>query len=202
MKLRGTEVIYADIIRPKTKTNARIYDVALILSGSLLIALTAQIAIPLPFSPVPITGQTFGVLIIPVLLGSRRGVLAVAAYLAEGLIGLPFFAGGMAGPAILMGTTGGYLVGFLVAAMIVGHLTDRGWDHKFGTTFLMMCLGTITVYVFGAIWLSQFMSAGMVISLGVLPFVIGDTLKIVLATALLPAGWKGLKALGVTSDKG
>jgi len=191
-------VTYADIIRPQTKVKARFYDVALILTGSLLIALSAQIAIPLPFSPVPITGQTFGVLIIPALLGSRRGMFAVAAYLAEGFVGLPFFAGGMAGPAVLMGTTGGYLIGFLIAATIVGFLADSGWDRNFGTTFLMMSLGTLTIYAFGAIWLSRFMSAEMVFDLGVLPFVIGDALKILLATMLLPAGWKGLKALGMT----
>ncbi len=198
MKLRGTTVTYADIIRPQTKSRARLYDVALILSGSLLIALTAQIAIPLPFTPVPITGQMFGVLIIPTFLGSRRGVLAVAAYLAEGLAGLPFFAGGMAGPAILMGTTGGYLIGFLVTAIVVGYLAEQGWDRKAVSTFLMMALAVLIDYALGAIWLSHFVPSSMILDLGVLPFLIGDALKISLAAMLLPAGWKGLKALGLT----
>ena len=197
MKLRGTTVTYADIIRPQTKTRAWLYDVALVLTGSLLIALTAQIAIPLPFTPVPITGQLFGVLIIPALLGSRRGVLAVAAYLAEGLAGLPFFAAGVAGPAILMGTTGGYLIGFLVTAMVVGYLSEQGWDRKVGSTFLMMAFAVLIDYALGAIWLSHFVPSSMILDLGVLPFVVGDALKISLAAMLLPAGWKGLKALGL-----
>lgn len=197
MNLRGTTVTYADIVRPHTRSRALFYDIALIVSGSLLIALTAQIAIPLPFTPVPITGQLFGVLIIPAFLGSRRGILAVAAYLAEGLAGLPFFAGGMAGPAILMGTTGGYLIGFLIAAMVVGYLAEQGWDRKVGSTFLMMAFAVLIDYAFGAIWLSHFVSSSMILDLGVLPFVIGDALKISLAALLLPAGWKGLKAMGL-----
>ncbi|HKI43725.1 MAG TPA: biotin transporter BioY [Balneolales bacterium] len=198
MKLRGTTVTYADIIRPQTKSRAKLYDAALILSGSLMIALTAQIAIPLPFTPVPITGQMFGVLMIPALLGSRRGVMAVAAYLAEGLAGLPFFAGGMAGPAILMGTTGGYLIGFLIAALVVGYLSEQGWDRKVGSTFLMMALAVLIDYAFGAIWLSHFLPSSMILDLGILPFVIGDALKVSLVAMVLPAGWKGLRSLGVT----
>lgn len=200
MKLRGTSVTYADIIRPQTRSRALIYDVALILTGSLLIALTAQIAIPLPFTPVPITGQTFGVLIIPALLGSRRGVMAVCAYLAEGLVGLPFFAGGLAGPAVLMGATGGYLIGFLAAALLVGYLSEHGWDRKVSSTFLMMASAVLVDYAVGSIWLTHFVPSSMVIDLGVLPFIIGDALKISLAAMLLPAGWKGLKALGAVNS--
>jgi biotin transport system substrate-specific component len=115
-----------------------LYDAVLVVTGSVFIALLAQVAIPLPFSPVPITGQTFAVLLVGVLLGSRRGGLGVLLYLLEGAAGLPFFAGGTAGLARLAGPTGGYLVGFVVAAIVVGLLAERGWDRRiWGQVFIL-----------------------------------------------------------------
>ncbi len=191
---------YADILQPTTRTQSRIYDAVLIVTGSLLIACSAQLIIPLPFTPVPLTGQTFGVLIIAALLGSRRGVLAVITYLLEGFAGLPFFAGGVGGAAILFGPNGGYLIGFIFSALVVGLLAERGWDRRFRSAFFMMCLGVLPVYGFGALWLARFTGAGHVFYLGILPFLPGGLIKISAATLLLPSGWKLLRKSGLKKD--
>ena len=165
-------------------------EVALILGGSLLIALSAQLQFILPFSPVPITGQTFAVLLIGALYGSRRGPATVVTYLALGAMGLPVFAGGAFGVARLVGPTAGYLVGFLAAAFVVGLLSERGWDRKPWTTAASMIIGNGIIYLAGVLWLSRFVGWQAVLSTGFLPFLAGDALKIALATILLPAGWK------------
>ncbi len=162
-------------------------EVILILAGSLLIALTAQIS--LPMWPVPVTGQTFGVLLVAALLG-RRGALSVVLYLFEGAMGLPFFAGGLAGPAVLVGPTAGYLAGFVVAAYVVGALCERGWDRNVGSAVVAMLIGTGLIYACGLPWLAQFTGWDQVLQLGMLPFLPGDILKVILAAVLLPAGWK------------
>jgi biotin transport system substrate-specific component len=192
-------MVYADILRPTVRRSALLYDAALVLAGSLLIALSAQVAIPLPFSPVPVTGQTMAVLLVGALLGSRRGSLAVLVYIAQGLAGLPVFAGGAAGPARLLGPTGGYLVGFVLAAYLVGLLAERGWDRRVGTTAAAMALGNVVIYAVGALWLAVFVG-GLVPALtaGVLPFIPGDLVKIAAAALLLPAGWK---LLGLRSPR-
>ena len=184
-------MVYADILRPTVRRSALLYDAALVLAGSLLIALSAQIAVPLPFSPVPVTGQTLAVLLVGALLGSRRGSLAVLVYIAQGMAGLPVFAGGAAGPARLLGPTGGYLVGFVAAAYLVGLLAERGWDRRVSTTAAAMALGNVVIYAVGALWLAVFV-AGLVPALtaGVMPFIPGDLVKIAIAALLLPAGWK------------
>ena len=109
----------------------------LVIAGSILIALTAQVSIPLPFTPVPVTGQTFGVLVVGMALGSRRGALAVIAYLMEGAMGAPVFAGGTGGAPILAGPTAGYLFGFVPAAFVTGYLAEKwlGWEPDFNSTF-------------------------------------------------------------------
>jgi biotin transport system substrate-specific component len=165
-------------------------EVALMLGGSLLIALSAQLQFVLPISPVPVTGQTFAVLLLGALYGSRRGPATVMAYLALGAMGLPVFAGGTFGVARLVGPTAGYLVGFLAAAFVVGFLSERGWDRKPWTTAVSMVIGNTMIYVAGVLWLSRFVEWQAVLSTGFLPFLAGDALKIALATILLPAGWK------------
>ncbi len=188
--------VCADIFRPLEKVRALIYDVVLIIIGSLVIALSAQIAIGWP---VPITGQTFAVLMIGVLFGSKRGSLAVLAYILEGLSGLAFFAQGKAGFTALAGPTGGYLVGFIFAAYIVGLLAERGWDRRIETTILTMIFGNLIIYAFGLSWLFVLAFSGKltyakgILAVGLYPFIIGDIIKIALAAALLPAGWKLLK---------
>jgi biotin transport system substrate-specific component len=165
-------------------------EIALVLGGSLLIALSAQLQFVLPFSPVPITGQTFAVLLLGALYGSKRGPATVVTYLALGAVGLPVFAGGAFGIARLVGPTGGYLLGFVAAAFVVGLLSERGWDRKLWTTAVGMIIGNGIIYVAGVLWLSRFVGWPAVLSTGVLPFLAGDALKIALATILLPAGWK------------
>jgi biotin transport system substrate-specific component len=160
------------------------------LGGSLLIALSAQLQVPLPFSPVPLTGQTFTVLLLAALYGPKRGPATIVTYLTLGAIGLPVFAGGTFGVARLVGPTAGYLVGFVAAAFVVGFLSERGWDRKAWTTAASMSIGNAIIYAAGVLWLSKFVGWQAVLSTGVLPFLAGDALKIALATILLPAGWK------------
>jgi len=191
-----TNATVADVLRPSDKRLAGFYDVALIIGGSLLIALCAQVAIPL--WPVPVTGQTFAVLMIGALFGARRGSFAVLAYLTEGAAGLPVFAMGRAGFAVLSGPTGGYLVGFIAAACIVGLLAEKGWDRRIGTTVLAMVLGNIAIYAFGLLWLCCLTGISRtVLTAGLYPFIIGDLLKIAIAAILLPSGWKLLGYIGL-----
>lgn len=182
-------VTYADILRPDTKRIARFYDVALIVGGSLVVGLSAQIALPLAFSPVPITGQTLAVLLVGALMGRVRGGVVMLLYLAEGVAGLPVFAGGGAGAAHLLGPTGGYLVGFVAAATVTGYLAERGWDRRFGTTLAAMLLGTVAIYAVGLTWLGLFTGTENLLAMGLYPFVPGAIVKIIVAAALVPQGW-------------
>ena len=148
MMIAGLTV--ADLARPSERRLACFYDAALVVGGSLVIAVCAQIAIGYP---VPMTGQTFAVLMVAALLGARRGTLCILTYLAEGLLGLPVFAQGKAGLAAFLGPTGGYLVGFVGAAYLVGALAQRGWDRRSATAIMMMVLGDVVLYACGLVWL-------------------------------------------------
>jgi biotin transport system substrate-specific component len=175
---------------PWPRARVVLYDLALIALGSALIALSARVAIPIPFSPVPVTGQTFAVLLVGALLGRWRGGAAALAYLGEGAAGLPVFAGGAAGPHVLVGPTGGYLVGFVAGAWICGALAERGWDRRVGWTVLAMILGNVAILVPGLAWIARFVGADRALALGLWPFIPGDCVKIALAAALLPISWK------------
>jgi len=166
-------------------------SVGLVISFSLLTALAAQVVIPI--GPVPITGQTFAVLLTGALLGSRLGAMAMIAYLIEGASGLPFFYGGGSGLAHLLGPTGGYLVAFPAAAFITGAFAEHGWDRRFFSAAAAMAIGSLLIMLSGWAWLSQFMTASTAFRAGVAKFIIGDIVKIVLAAAALPLGWKLLK---------
>lgn len=179
---------YAEIFRPAEKTRALAYDVFLILAGTVMLALSAQLAIYIT-PAVPLTGQTFAVLLLGALYGSRRGAFTVLAYLAQGAVGLPVFANGQAGVAYMMGPTGGYLVGFAVAAFVVGWLAERGWDRKLTLTFVAMVIGNLVIYLHGIAWFSIVLDFKQAMALAVLPFIPGDLIKIALATVLLPGGW-------------
>jgi biotin transport system substrate-specific component len=184
---------YADILCPSTRQKALAYDAALVIGGSLFIALCAQFTIHV--GPVPITGQTLGVLLTGLLLGSRRGSLSVLAYLAQGIAGLPVFApGGAPGLARLVGPTGGYLLGFVAAAYVAGLLAERGWDRRPATALLAMLTGDAIIYAFGLPWLTLFVGVENVLPVGLYPFVIGDLAKAFLAAALLPIGWRLLNS--------
>lgn len=161
-----------------------------VVAGSALIALAAQVRLPLPFSPVPVTGQTFAVLLVGAALGARLGGASAGLYVLEGLIGLPVYAGGDAGLATLAGPTGGYLVGFVVAAAVVGALAQRGWDRRFGSAVLAMLAGEAAIYVFGLAWLARFPLPVGLLDAGLLPFLIGDAYKLLLAALALPTAWR------------
>ncbi len=189
-----TNATIADIWRPFEKTRACLYDISLIIGGSLLIGLSAQIAIGWP---VPFTMQTFAVLMIGALFGARRGSLTVIAYLIEGSAGLPIFSHGRGGLPVLFGPTGGFLFGFVAAALLTGFLAQRGWDRRVITTILAMIIGNLLIYVFGLLWLSLLTGFRSAMATGVYPFIAGDLVKIGLAAALLPAGWKLLARFGL-----
>jgi biotin transport system substrate-specific component len=178
-------------IRVGERVNARVRDVALVVAGALLIYLTARVAIPVPGSPVPITGQTFGVLLVGGALGFRRGLIGVALYVLLGVIGLPFFAEGRGGLSVIWGATGGYLVGFVIAGALVGRLAELGWDRKIGGALGAMLLGSAVIYAIGLPWLGIVvgMSPAETIAQGFTPFLFGDALKLILAAVLFPVAW-------------
>ena len=119
------------------------------------------------------------------------------AYLSEGMLGLPVFAGGSGGISHLLGPTGGYLFGFVAAAFVTGMLSEKGWDRKAKTTFLAMLIGDMAIYIFGLSWLSYFIGYRKILEVGLYPFIPGDILKICLATALLPSAWRMLDKFGM-----
>jgi biotin transport system substrate-specific component len=169
----------------------------LIIAFSLLTALAAQVAIPLPWTPVPITGQTFAVLLTGALLGPRLGALAMIAYLLEGASGLPFFYAGRGGVQhLLFSPTSGYLLSYPAAAFVVGLLAERGWDRRFLTAAGAMALGSILILLGGWVWLARFVNPAAAFNAGVAPFLIGDVIKIALAAAVLPSGWAILRRKG------
>ena len=159
-------------------------EALLLVIASGWVALMAQIEIPL--WPVPITGQTFGVLLVGAALGSRRGALSLILYLTEGALGLPVFAGGAAGISRIAGPTGGYLIGFVAAAFVIGWLCERGWDRHFLTMALAMLTGNLVIYLFGIPWLAQFTGWEKVWAAGLLPFLPGDLLKWIFAALVFP----------------
>ena len=167
----------------------------LVLAASTFTALAAQARINLPFTPVPITGQTFAVLLVGALLGSRLAAASMVTYWCQGVAGLPVFAGGMSGWAYATGPTGGYLLGFIAAAYAVGFLAERGWDRRPWTLALAMLGGEVLVYGVGLTWLAHFTSGKSVFELGLYPFIAGDTVKLLLAAALVPSGRAALGAL-------
>jgi biotin transport system substrate-specific component len=188
----------ADLIRPCEKKSAVLFDLALIIGGSLLVALSAQVAVGYP---VPITAQTFAVLMLAALLGPRRAALCLLAYIAEGAAGLPVFAQGKAGFATLLGPTGGYLIGFVPAAYLVGLLARNGWDRRISTTILVMIFGNAIIYAFGLLWLSYLIGIRNALTPGLYLFIPGDLLKIALAAAVLPSAWKFLERFRFTALK-
>ncbi len=169
-------------------------DAGLVLAGSALISLFAQVRIPLPFTPVPITGQTFAVLFVGAALGRRRGLASVLLYLGEGAMGLPVFAGG-AGLARLVGPTGGYLVGFLPAAYLAGWSAEHGLDRRWFAALPQFLAAQASIYLTGVLWLATFVGWEKVLLAGLAPFLILDAAKALLAAAALPSAWRLLDAL-------
>lgn len=176
--------------RPGVLQNALLVALA-----SLLTAAAAQLEIRLPWTPVPVTGQTFAVLLTGVVLGARRAFLAQMLYLLEGACGLPFFAGGAAGPLVMAGPTGGYLVAFPFAALVTGALAERAWDRRPLTMFATMLLGSVVIFAVGLAHLSRFVPADRLVASGLAPFVAGDVVKSALAALAFPFAWKAVRGL-------
>ena len=163
-----------------------------VVGGAGLVALAAQVSIPLPFTPVPITGQTFAVLLVGASLGSLLGATSLLLYLAIGLVGAPVYADGASGWGVVSSATGGYLVGFVVSAALVGWLAERRWDRQLSSALGAMLCGNVLIYGCGLVWLAHVLHTNLNTTLeyGLYPFVIGDLLKLYLAAVLLPAAWR------------
>jgi biotin transport system substrate-specific component len=165
-------------------------DIVLVLAGTALVAAAAQVSIP--FEPVPLTGQTFAVLLVGSSLGAIRGAVSLSLYLCLGVAGAPIYADGRHGWGIITGPTGGYIVGFVVAACVTGYLAERGWDRRFPSAVGAMLTGNVIVYAVGLPWLAVVLDTNFdtTLDLGLYKFVPGDLLKLYLAAALLPTAWR------------
>ncbi len=180
----------ANVVVPRTAITTTV-----LMGGfALLTALAAQIVIPVPGTPVPITGQTFAVLLAGAALGARAGVGSQLIYWIMGAAGLPFYAEANGGWSVATGATGGYLLGFVVAAAAIGYLAERGQDRKVSTAMPAFLTGNAIIYLFGVPWLMYSVPAidslTAALIAGFVPFVVGDLIKIVAAGLLLPAAWK------------
>ncbi len=190
MSITARPVVFADTFR-LPRVSARVRTALLVVAFALFTAALAQVRIPLGFTPVPITGQTLAVLLAGGVLGARLGAASQLTYLAMGLF-LPFYAGGQSGWTYASGATGGYLIGMVLAAYVVGKLAERREDRSFITSLAAMVLGSVIVYAVGIPWLAAVkdLSAGDAVVKGAAPFLIGDALKAVIAGAALPLAWK------------
>jgi biotin transport system substrate-specific component len=176
---------YTDILQPVKSIPQKTRDIAIVISASWLLAISAQFTFNLPFSPIPVTGQTLAVLLIGSLLGKNRGAAAVGLYLLQGAAGLPVFAGGKSGFITLVGPTGGYLIGFIAAAYIVGILAELRYDKSLVYEGFSMLVGSLVIYIFGLFWLVQFVGESSALQMGLFPFLAGDFVKILSGVIVL-----------------
>jgi biotin transport system substrate-specific component len=187
-----TQAVAAPRVLADLVPRVRARDLALVVAAAVLTAASAQIAVYLPGDPVPITGQTFAVLLSGAALGANRGAAAMLLYVGLGLIGLPVYADGEGGVAVAFGATGGYLAAFPLAAWVVGRLAERRMDRTPWKALPVLALGSAIVFAVGVPWLavSADLTAARAIELGLVPFIPGGILKAVAAAALLPAAWR------------
>lgn len=179
--------------RRSTARSALITDVTLVVLGSAVMAGLAQLSFRLPFTPVPISGQTLGVMLIGASLGAWRGAASMLLYLGEGAAGLPVFAEGQSGAVFLTDApTTGFLWGFVVAAAVIGLLAQLGWDRSLGSAIGAMVVGEVVVFTMGVGWLAHYLGVPgeEALELGLYPFVVGDVLKLLIAAGVLPAAWR------------
>lgn len=178
-------------------SRTRLADVVTVASAAALTALSAQIALPVPGSPVPVTGQTLAVLLTAAALGPMRGALGQLLYLMAALVGLPVLAQGAGGAEAVFGATAGYLLGFVAAAVVVGRLAKGGWSRTPFRVFASYAVGSLVIYVFGATVLALVTGQGMgwAVQKGVLPFLVGDAMKALLAAGLLPLAWAAVRRI-------
>ncbi|MEU3459969.1 biotin transporter BioY [Streptomyces sp. NPDC006733] len=184
-----TGTVLADLLPASSAARARVRDVALVVGGAALTGLAAQLSVPVPGSPVPVTGQTFAALLVGTALGARRGFAALALYAVAGVAGMPWFAEGTSGSSM---PSFGYILGMLLASAAVGALARRGADRTVLRTAGAMVLGSAIIYAVGVPYLalSAHLSAGKAVSLGLTPYLLGDALKAALAMGVLPAAWQ------------
>ncbi|MGA0068474.1 MAG: biotin transporter BioY [Miltoncostaeaceae bacterium] len=193
--------------RGQTRSSTLVRDILLILAGTALVSLLAQVSIP--WYPVPFTGQTLAVLLVGGMLGALRGALSLAVYFAIGALGAPIFSEQAGGWDIITGATGGYIIGFILAAGVVGWLCERGADRRVVSMIGVLLLGNVLIYAIGVPWLANWSPAGdgvnlgwsQAYELGVQPFILGDLLKLAIVAAILPAGWALLQRTGFGKDR-
>ena len=175
-------------------------DTILVLAGTGLVAGAAQISIKLPFTPVPITGQTFAVVLVGASLGSIRGTASLMLYLWLGVAGAPIYAHHAHGWAVITSASGGYIVGFVIAAAVTGYLAERQWDRKVSSAIAAMLTGNVIIYLVGLPWLAVVLNTNLekTLEYGLYPFVPGDVFKLYLAAAVLPGAWRVVER---TSDR-
>jgi biotin transport system substrate-specific component len=192
MQATATRNVLADILGPQSGTALRVKQAVLVVLGIAVLAIAAKIKVPM--WPVPITMGTFAVLSIGAAYGARLGLVTILGYMIVGTLGFDVFAGSTAeqyGLTYMMGGTGGYLVGYVLATLALGALAQRGWDRSVLWMSLAMVIGTVLIYLPGLVWLGQLYGWDKpILAWGLTPFLIGDAIKLVLAAMLLPALWK------------
>ncbi|HZV50798.1 MAG TPA: biotin transporter BioY [Candidatus Dormibacteraeota bacterium] len=181
----------SDVLTGRATVPDLVRDAVLVVAYAALVGVTAQVVIHLPFTPVPVTGQTFGVLVGAMALGWRRALAGMLLYLAAGVAGLPWFAGGAGGPGVLAAASFGYLLAFPPAAALVGRLAELRLDRTPWGTVAAMVAGNLAIYAGGLAWLvaAAHLDPARAVLLGVVPFLLGDAIKILLAAGLLPGAW-------------
>mgnify|MGYP006269963193 CR=1 FL=1 len=183
--------VIADVVH-----TAWVRNIVLVVAGTAFVSICAQVAIPLPFTPVPLTLQTFAVVLTAGVLGSWRGAASMLLYAIIGSLGAPIFFLGSSG---FGGVTFGYVIGFIVGAFVVGRIAEGGATRHFWRAVGLMVIGNVIIYAFGTTWLAISLQwdAATAIAKGVLPFLVGDAIKILIAAGLLPLTWKGLQKAGL-----
>jgi biotin transport system substrate-specific component len=179
-----------------------ITDTLLVLAGTGLVAGAAQISVKLPFTPVPITGQTFAVVLVGASLGALRGTASLMLYLWLGVAGAPIYAHHDSGWGVITSASGGYIVGFILAAALTGFLAERGWDRHFSSSVSAMLTGNVIIYLVGLPWLAVVLNTNLekTLEYGLYPFVPGDIFKLYLAAAVLPTAWRIVRRVRNDTD--
>jgi len=191
--------LISNIVKIEAKEKETFKNILLVLGGVAFLSIMSQVLIPLPYTPVPISLGTFGVTLMALLYGKKLGTATILSYVAAGSLGAPIFAGGKAGS--LFSPTGGYILGYIIAVVILGYLADKGVTKSYVKTILSLLLSSAIILTLGALVLSLFMPGKNAFMIGVLPFLPGDALKSTTVTLLLPTLWKFIPKNDKTEDK-
>lgn len=191
MALTFNDKVLTEAFGPTEGNALLVKQAAMVVLGIAALAIMAKVQVFLPGNPVPVTLTTFGVLTIGAAYGARLGLITILGYLLLGALGFAVFAGDKAGLTYMMGGTGGYLVGYALAAVALGYVARMGWDRNVGLMALAMLVGNALIYVLGLLWLNQFATGwAQTLEWGITPFLIGDALKLGLAALIVPGLWK------------